>query len=795
MALVSGVISNLVGGVSQQPPQLRLSSACTAMENAWPSLVSGLQKRPATSHIVNLSSLSLPTGTKGHLIDRNDTYRYLVLFKTGDVKVINLLTGATEPVSFPDGTNYLTSGGTGGSMTALDTIRCHTVGDYTFVANNTVRVDTDAVSEPAVTGQTRNNPAGQATCYVTQSIANHYYSIYINGTLVASYLTPDGTTGATAVPDTATIAQNLQAGLTSHGYTWIRTGSTITITNFPSGGTLSTQGGSGDKAIKCFIDAVQSFSDLPPNSPQGRMVKVIGDPDTAGDDYYVVYQGTLWIETVAYGQGEAFDATTMPHVLVNNNDGTWTFKKHTWKGRIAGNSESSQNPSFVTSNISDVFVYTNRLGFLADENVIFSEANVFENFYRTTVAQLLDSDPIDVAALSSNVNYLKHAVPFNKNLLVISNLNQFSVEYNNYLAPKTIQVRYTASFPVSSRLKPVPMGNSLYMVDDRPDYQFTKINEFYTKEVGTLQEAEEVTSSVPEYIPKDLVWITGSNRSKTVLVNSSQDPSTIYLYKFFWVGDRKVQNAWSKWTFNDCTSILWAGFSGAWLYLLMNRSDGINLERIYIDEEVFDTAQNFPFLIDRQHTVPSGSIAYNATTGKSTVTLGIHTTGPVEILSNDTTNNIYGIRHTVTSVNSNTVTVDGDIRSHQVKAGLGYTQHFEFSTLFAKERRSAGGETSVLDGRFQVRYLTVSYNNTCYFKTRVTLTGRDPYEHEFVGRFIGGDSSVLGGVPFSTGKYRIPVMSENTKARVEMFNDSPYPSSFGNCEWQGQLSPKSVQRV
>lgn len=795
MALVSGTISNLVGGVSQQPPQLRLSSAATSMENAWPSLVSGLQKRPATQHIVNLSGVTIPAGTKGHLIDRNDTYRYLCLFSTGAVKIINLITGAVEPVSYPDGTNYLTSGGTGAALTALDTIRCHTVGDYTFVANNTITVATSAVSEPAVAGQIRENPSGMATCHVTQSIANHYYSIYINGSLVSSYLTPTGTDAGSAVPDTPTIASNLVGGLTGSGYTCTRIGSTIVITDFPLGGTLSTQGGSGDKAVRCYIDSVQSFSDLPPNEIQGRIVKVIGDPDTAGDDYYVVFKDTLWVETIAYGAGEIFNTATMPFALINNNNGTWTFKEHEWTGRIAGNADSSKNPSFVGSKITDVFIHTNRLGFLADENIIFSESANFENFYRTTVAQLLDSDPIDVSALSSNVNFLKHAIPFNKNLLVISNLNQFSVEYANYLAPKTIQVRYTSSFPVSSRLKPVPMGNSLYMVDDRPDYQFTKINEFYTKEVATLTEADDVTSSVPQYIPKDLLWITGSNRSKTVLLNSSQDPSTIYLYKFFWVGDRKVQNAWCKWTFTDCTGILWAGFTGAWLYLLVNRSDGVNLERVYIDETVFNTAYDFPFLLDRQHSISGGNMSYSSTTGKTTITLGISTAAPVEIMSNDTANNIYGQRHTTTKVSNTVVTVDGNITTHQVTAGIPYTLHYEFSTLFAKERKTQGAETSVLDGRFQLRYLTIGYNNSCYFKTRVTLVGRSPYEHEFVGRFVGSESSTLGAVPFSTGKYRIPVMSENTKARIELFNDSPYPSSFGNCEWQGQLSPKSTQRI
>ena len=73
--------------------------------------------------------------------------------------------------------------------------------------------------------------------------------------------------------------------------------------------------------------------------------------------------------------------------------------------------------------------------------------------------------------------------------------------------------------------------------------------------------------------------------------------------------------------------------------------------------------------------------------------------------------------------------------------------------------------------------------------------GRDDAYSVFSGIILGADNSTLGKQPFASGKYRIPIMAENLKARIQIINDSPYPSGFGSAEWQGVMSPKSVQRL
>jgi len=786
MPLVSSTIPNLVGGISQQPAQLRLTNACKDMLNTWPSIVSGLQKRPPTRHVANIGS-ALTAGACGYLIERNENYRYLALLENGDLKVLDLNTGSFQTVAFPNGKTYLNA------ASPVDAFRFVTFGDYTFITNRNVVVGKTAVAEPVGTG-TRLNPALMGTIFVTQSIANTYYSVYVNGVLKAEYLTPKGVDASSAVPDTSVIAGELRDDLVANGYSVTKTGSTLTITNLPSNAVLRTQGGTGDKSVRAFTTDVQSFADLPPTSPEGRIVRVAGKVEEAGDDYYVVYSNGVWRETLNYGAGERLDNATMPHVLVRENDGTWTFKRHTWADRSVGDDESSRTPSFVDTKINDIFVYTNRLGILADENIILSESDNFENFYRTTCAQLIDSDLLDLAVLHSNVDIIYHAVAYNRDLLLMSEKNQFRFTYQNYLGQKTANILYSTSFNCSTRVPPLNMGNSVYFVDDRADYNFSKVYEFFPKDNSTQDDADEVSAPIPELIENSVRFTAASNRAKCFVVYSENDPASLYVYKFFWAGDRKVQSAWTKWSFSDCNRIYWADFSGTYLYLLVERPNGVFLERMRLDEDVFDTDTNYEIMLDRRYTLLAGNMTYSSITDTTSIVLPWQTSGTIEVVSSDLANGVVGIRQPVTKIAANEFVVPGDITGYTNTVGLPYTMFYEFSTLFAKQQKN-NGEIVMLDGRTQIRYLTVQYHDTAYFQTKLIMPGRADSTSTFVGFVVGSEEAELGKQPFASGKYRIPVMSENLKARIQLFNDSPFPSSFGSAEWQGIISPKSVQRL
>ena len=78
MPLISEQISNLINGVSQQPPSLRLASQAQVQENGMVTVAEGLKKRPPLEHVTKLSNKT-DTDAKVHFINRDASERYVVL--------------------------------------------------------------------------------------------------------------------------------------------------------------------------------------------------------------------------------------------------------------------------------------------------------------------------------------------------------------------------------------------------------------------------------------------------------------------------------------------------------------------------------------------------------------------------------------------------------------------------------------------------------------------------------------------------------------------------------------------
>lgn len=776
-------VPNLITGVSQQAPSMRLPTSADVMENAWPSVISGLNKRMPTEHIAKMSFLA-SSSVAGHIIDRDQTYQYLAIIFDGDLKVFDLA-GNEKTVSFPDGKLYLNA------SDPTTAFRFLTIQDSTFVLNREYVVTATDGYEPIPNGGTRLSADTLGTVMVTQSAANSQYAVYINGVLKASYLTKNGTDAANSVEATPVIAASLTSQLTTAGYPSTAYGSTISISGLSLSDKITVTSTDGDKVMKSYRDTVQSFSDLPPNEKQGRLIKIRGDVKTHGDDYYVVFHDGLWVETAGYNQGGKLSVSTMPHLLVRNSDGTFTFKRNTWAERVAGDTESNKLPSFVNSKLNDIFLYTNRLGFLSQTNVILSEANTFENFFRTTIATLVDSDPIDftVLAAAANDDSVRHAIPFNKDLLIMADRSQHRLQYNNYVGPKTLQIQYTTSFTCSPSIKPMNMGSSVYFMDDRFSYKYAKMFEYFPKMYVTQDDAQEITDPVPQYIPQGINFVTGSPRVSAAVLHSVNDPTALYLYKFYVAGDKKIQNSWSRWTFNDCLNIYWAKFSNNYLYLLIKRNaTDLTLERIRCDEATFDPANGTTIMLDRYVTGSSLTVDYDEITDNSTVTLPYSTTSDIQVITS--AEGYTNIQEIVTKVAPNKVEVIGDIRTHTIHAGIPYVFTFVFTQPYVRFPKGSG-EVISMDGRFMMRYMTLEYHNTAYFKATLALSGRTPWTKVFDGKIANDPKVVWDKTPSSTGTFRMALAGPNSDLNVTLINDGPFNSSFGSAEWYGIYSPKA----
>ena len=533
----------------------------------------------------------------------------------------------------------------------------------------------------------------------------------------------------------------------------------------------------------------QEFSDLPTNASVGQIFEVVGDDSNAFDNFYVkALSADTYEETVRPGIQYQLNAATLPHSIVPNsstNPTAFTLQPNTFGERTAGDTSSSPNPSFIGQQISNLFFYKNRLGFLADENVVMSAAGDFFRFFPETVTTILADAPIDVSVSHTKVALLRHAISFNDSLTLFSDSTQFTIDNRGNLTPQTISIIPSTEFENDSSVPPVGAGNFLYFISKKGDY--SSVREYYIQSDTVITDALEVTAHVPKYIPKNVVKMSASSNEDILVCLSSESRTKLYIYKWYSDGKQKLQSSWSTWELASGSSILDIQIIENTLYMVVNRSDGVYLESIdlqYLD----DTDLGFNVRADRKFTQTG---TYNSGTNTTTWTLPYQYTGDVIAVKSGSWPTRKGVDITTTRPTNTTVAATGDYSAHPVILGVPYTMTYEFSTQHVREK---DGRQSVQSGRLQLRTMRLNYEDTGFFKITVTPEARQTYEYEFAGVILNQASSTIEDVILSDGTFRFPIQSKNDRVAIQIVSDSYLPVAVQNAEWEGFYNIRS-QRI
>lgn len=775
MPLVSTTVSNLITGVSQQPAPQRLRTSGEEMINAYPSVVAGLQKRPSTELVAPLNSTIADNDTAAmHIIDRDAVERYIIVAGSGDLEVFDV-DGNSKTVNFPDGKSYLPT------TEMWKKLRFVTVADTTFILNNEVQTATLTEAE------TRPDPSETASVFVKRAVASTTYAVYVDGVLAAEFATSDNTTASTALEGTADIADGLKTSAISKGYTDASVVGTTLTFSVPAGAKLAVLDQFGGAALETYTDRIQAFNKLPPSEKEGRMVRIKGNLNDATEDYWVMYEDGVWVETAAYNNLTTLDPDTMPHVLISEADGTFTFKKHTWDSREAGDDNTNPDPSFVGQNINSMFLYKGRLGMLSGENLIMSKTGKLEQFYRTTVVQVFDSDRIDVASITGRVNDLQHAATFSDTLILFSETQQFKVTSQDVLSPKTVGIVPSTKFACSKFTAPEASGPIVYFVTDGATH--STMRELYIDEDLKTIDADEITVQIPSYIPNEIRTMSVSTYDSVMVCLSALEPSNLYIYKWYSSGGEKVQSSWSRWEFSSDIQIVGVDFLEDYMYMVYKMNGQLYLDRMFID-----TKPTEDVLLDHRVYSVDGSMAvtYDSGTDKTRLTVPYDHTGELEFYRMD---GPIGDDIPVTKISGSVYEFDfdGDYTSWTIQGGVPYTFMYQFSNQYIRED-SPTGEAAVQEGRLQIRYMSLIYMDTSYFRAEVTPVNNQTFVHPFTARVLSDADNVLGVVPRDTGEFRFPVFAQNDKCVVKIINDKAFPCAFGSMEWTGMYVGKS-QRI
>ncbi|MBS5455328.1 MAG: hypothetical protein KHX83_07730 [Bilophila sp.] len=790
--LVSSTIPNLISGVSQQPWNVRLPTQAEEQVNCQSSVTDFLKRRPATRHLARIRDTPAANGIASHHINRDETEQYIVTADASGINVFDLEGNAKTVSVTGTGAAYLAA-----AIAPNRDLRFLTINDYTFILNRRVAVKTLPDLSP------KRQP--EAIVFIKQASYNTTYELILNGITYAT-TTEDGIAPADEPADKLSsldICTALVDKIPKDVFSIQTSNSTIWIRRHDGGDfTVKVQDSRSNTHTSVCKGKVQRFSDLPTVAPRGFVTEIIGDASSSFDNYFCVFEPSdagdafgsgTWKETVKPGIPCKLDPATLPHALIRQADGTFTFGPLEWGERICGDEDSAPFPSFVGRTLNGLFFYRNRLSFLSGENVVMSEVGEFFNFFLTTVTTLVDSDVVDVAASHTKSSILHHAVAFSGGLLLFSDQSQFVLEHDTVLSNATVSIKPVTEFEASMKAAPVSSGKTVFFATDKGEWG--GVREYITLPDNSDQnDASDITAHVPRYVRGNVSRLECSTNEDMLLVLSDQKRTSLWLYKYFWNGSEKIQSAWSRW--DMCGEVLSAAILNTGVYLIMQYGDGVYLEKMDITPGYKDEGETFEYCLDRKITERDVTLgAYDAINKTTAITLPYDIPAgytPVVVTRTGGPDAPGNLLRRVDVTGPRTITVEGpDAHGRKLFIGIPYESSYTFSTFAIREGDSKGN--AVTTGRLQLRRLTLNCSNTGFLHMYVTPKFRPTSTYTFTGRELGHGTNIIGAIPLYTGTINFPILSLNTQVEVKVGSDSFLPFALVNASWEGFYNTRNAR--
>ena len=820
--------------MSQQPPTLRLESQGEEQENGLSDVVDGLGKRPPTEFLKTLikidsidptSNLYINHNLDGnapvhsrisadnyawHTYKRSDDELYTVAVELGEASPLVLVYDEEGNLRYQSNVGSFRANGVRiGSAVTHDTnsylantskLKFTTVADATFIVNTEKEVAVPSSPVGVIAHNTRT-----ALIYLKSVNYGRAYTVRIKGTgtsLANSvYTTPKQITEVATDDDQTVNSDQLKTGTVIgnlRNFTKVGSGAIAKDPLIGAGEpyfiveadasfgdfSIKVTDDDGGVNLKAFKGTAKSFTDLPNQCEDGFVLGVVGDNQKKEDDFYVKFEGTggsgFWRECVAPNINNGINASTMPHQLIQRPDESFEFQPVVWDNRKCGDDNTNAFPSFIGSKITDIFFHRNRLGILSGENVIFSEASSYYNFFRTTVRSLLDSDPIDVAVSQNEVSDLKAALPIQDNLLLFSALNQFTLSSAQLLTPAEVTIEQSTRYESDLTSDPVGSGTSVFFATRNGGYG--GVREFVTKDDVEVKDALDITSHVPKYLKGRIrQMVTSPNEDMLIALTDDGTAASrkeCYVYKWYDNGQERLQSSWSKWKFDEELSHI--TFTNNLIYIVFKNGYFEKLDLTY------DTSK--PHL---DHLLKLSHIGSSATNGLLGYIEDYYDRLVGDNLQATTVEGeALGLYAATTDSSDNppaSGVVSSELLSHlennSIYVGLPYTFKYKLSEQVFKPVQ---GDATHL-ARFQLRKIVFNFSDSGNFEVAVESLGKPTKTSEFTGNILDTSSVLNQANIVDNGSFEVGVQAQASQTAITITNDSHLPSTFQSAEWEGYI--------
>jgi len=553
MAAVTQRISNYLSGVSKQPDSKKLPGQVRECINGLADPTLGMTKRPGFKFVSKLKTTggadftgAQLDGAKWFYINR-DTDKYVGCITpkagntNGSVYIWNASTGVACTVTNGSQHAYLT-GTSKGNYDVLS------VQANTIICNDAVTVTTQATPTGFVA-------KSRGTILLTGDkvqMQGYDFSVTVAGSTTASYTAPNDADYDQILDDLKDKIEDLNVS----GLIVTKYGTSLqldrVVNNTRTTFSLAAEGGIDNERLVIFQDWASNASYLPPNSFHDHVVEIVNSVSTDVDNYFAKFVADnetagsgYWKETRDPYVSPGLTAATMPYRLRNTGSNAFILEAIPWLDRLSGDIDTVPDPSFVGKTIKKSFYHDDRLGFLSEDNVIFSKAKAPFDLYAASARTITAGDPIDVNVASVRPTKLHAILPARQGLTLFSKNAQFLIYSDDGpLTPSSTKIRPISNMEMSDEVDPIDVGTHMNFISKTPN--FVRVFAMTTRGLGENPDILDIGRVVNEWITIDVDTLIASIQNEFIAM-SSQSSDEIFFYKTYTDGKELLMESWFKW--------------------------------------------------------------------------------------------------------------------------------------------------------------------------------------------------------------------------------------------------------
>jgi hypothetical protein len=517
------------------------------------------------------------------------------------------------------------------------------------------------------------------------------------------------------------------------------------------------------------------------------------------DEVIIAQAGQNYVsgEFVTNTQGDTFSILATNTSALSGDESRLEF----WKPREVGDNETNPLPSFVGFPVDSISFFKNRIVFTSRQNVICSQAGDYFNFFASTVITIVDNDPIDLSAGSTKPIRLTEALATSRGLLLFGDNGQYILETTTEsFSPKTAEINLLANYSLFENVSPIDIGNSVLFMEENA--KSSAVYEMAISEsVGGKPTIVELTRLIPTYIPSAIYQFKASQAANTVALVSRQDPTEIYLYRYFQNGDTRI-SGWFRWTTPHPVEAL--DFDQDILYIVTKNDTNYLLSKVSLitdtpSDSILFEGEHLDVRLDYFDYNPL--LVYDSIEDETHVCFkdGFETTDiqPVLIYLDPAEAGAFEEQQmqmdlTLAVGQRYFLTVPGNQTTSRFALGFKYEALAQLPAFYVVKDEARAIKDTVNVPR--ISKLKVNSYNSGPYRAVIRASGRDEFSLQLPQ--ITADNYSTNQLPIiRNAQSTIPVMAKGDQFEFELIADSPFQTAFTSIDWEGTYDNKGIRSV